>query len=376
MKHVDEFRDPALVEKLVERIRRTATRCWTIMEVCGGQTHGLLKHGIDQALKGKIELLHGPGCPVCVTSIEAIEAALEMASQSDHVLASFGDMLRVPGRRESLLNAQARGANVRVVYSPLDAVRLAQRDPERTYVFLAVGFETTAPATAVAVLQAERWNLSNFKLLSAHVRVEPAMWQIASSRDCQVDGFLAAGHVCTITGMKSYEALSQSYGLPIVVTGFEPVDLLQGIAECVRQLESDEHHVVNQYERTAPDEGNLTAQSILDEVFEVVDQEWRGLGIVSRGGLQLRSKYQRFDARIDRQESNHAGNLTCVLPMIQETTQCRSGEVLTGRIKPNQCPQFGKTCHPEMPLGAPMVSSEGACAAYFRYANVAEILGQ
>jgi hydrogenase expression/formation protein HypD len=372
MKHVDEFRDPVLIEKLVERIRRTATRCWTIMEVCGGQTHGLLKHGIDQALKGKIELLHGPGCPVCVTSIEAIESALTIASQSNHVLASFGDMLRVPGRSESLLSAQARGANVRVVYSPLDAVRLARQDPERTYVFLAVGFETTAPATAVAVLQAERWNLTNFKLLSAHVRVEPAMWQIASNQDCRVDGFLAAGHVCTITGMKSYEELSQSCSLPVVVTGFEPVDLLQGIAECVRQLEAGEHHVINQYERTAPDEGNTTAQSILDEVFEVVDQEWRGLGVVPHGGLQLRSKYRRFDARNDRQDSNISGQMKCVLPTIQEPTACLSGEVLTGRIKPIQCPQFGKACHPEMPLGAPMVSSEGACAAYYRYANVAE----
>lgn len=376
MKHVDEFRDPVLVEKLVERIRRTATRCWTIMEVCGGQTHGLLKHGIDQALKEKIELLHGPGCPVCVTSIEAIETALTIASRSNHVLASFGDMLRVPGRNESLLSAQARGANVRVVYSPLDAVRLARQDPERTYVFLAVGFETTAPATAVAVLQAERWNLTNFKLLSAHVRVEPAMWQIASNQDCRVDGFLAAGHVCTITGMRSYETLSRSHSLPVVVTGFEPVDLLQGIAECVRQLELGEYHVINQYARTAPDEGNVTAQSILDEVFEVVDQEWRGLGVVPHGGLQLRSKYQRFDARNDRQNAIHSSQGNYILPTIQETTQCLSGEVLTGRIKPNQCPQFGKACHPEMPLGAPMVSSEGACAAYFRYANVAGNLRQ
>lgn len=372
MKHVDEFRDPVLVGKLVERIRRMATRRWTIMEVCGGQTHGLLKHGIDQALEGKIELLHGPGCPVCVTSIEAIESALMIASQSTHVLASFGDMLRVPGRNESLLSAQARGANVRIVYSPLDAVRLARQDPERTYVFLAVGFETTAPATAVAVLQAERWNLTNFKMLSAHVRVEPAMWQIASSDACRVNGFLAAGHVCTVTGMKSYETLSQTYSLPIVVTGFEPVDLLQGIAECVRQLESGEHHVVNQYARTAPDEGNVTAQSILDEVFEVVDQEWRGLGVVRRGGLQLRSKYRRFDARGDRGGFSCVENMGHMLPTIQEATQCLSGEVLTGRIKPNQCPQFGKACHPEMPLGAPMVSSEGACAAYYRYANVRE----
>jgi len=360
VKYLDEYRDPAACRRLLSAVRQTATRRWTIMEVCGGQTHGLLRHGIDQQLQGAVRLIHGPGCPVCVTPLEAIDQAIRLARQPDVILTSFGDMLRVPGSCESLLSVRADGGNVRIVYSPLDAVQLAQREPGNQVVFFAVGFETTTPATALAVQQASRLNLQNFSLLVSHVRVLPAMETLAASRDNSVEGFLAAGHVCTVAGYESYEAFVRRFRLPVVVTGFEPVDLLTGILECVRQLESGEASVVNMYGRSVAAEGNRHALDIVDDVYEICDRPWRGLGVLPGGGLRLRDRWSRFDASKRFQASTAA---------VVECPDCRSGEVLIGRIKPTECEQFGRRCTPESPLGAPMVSAEGACAAYYRYAR-------
>lgn len=359
MKYLDEYRDPQAARQLLNEIRRIATREWTLMEVCGGQTHGLLRHGIEAELAGTIELIHGPGCPVCVTPLEAIDFAQQLAMRDDVILASFGDMLRVPGSRNSLLETKAAGGRVRIVYSPLDAVELAKRNPQDQVVFFAVGFETTAPATALAVQQAKRDNVDNFRLLVAHVRVLPAMEALAQSPDNRVEAFLAAGHVCTITGFESYEPFTQRHKLPVVVTGFEPLDLLDGILACVRQLESGEARVENQYVRSVRRSGNTAAQYIVQEVYEVSDRAWRGFGVIPDGGLRLRDRYRSFDARIRFEGVTQ-------LPII-ESDQCRSADVLSGRIKPPECPAFGTICHPESPLGAPMVSSEGACAAYYRY---------
>lgn len=358
MKFLDEFRDPLAARRLLAQIRTLATRSWTLMEVCGGQTHSLLRHGIDTELEGLVELVHGPGCPVCVTPLELIELAYELSLRPRMTLASFGDMLRVPSSRGSLLDARAAGGDVHAVYSPLDAVRLARRKPERQVVFFAVGFETTAPATALALRHAVAHGLENFSLLVAHVRVLPAMETIAASPDSRVDGFLAAGHVCTIVGCEDYTPFVQRYRLPVVVTGFEPVDLLQGILECVRQLEYGNRHVRNRYARTARNDGNPAARDLVDGVFEICDRPWRGLDVIGGGGLRLRPEWRQFDAeaRFGLQS----------LPII-ESTACRSGDVLAGRIKPTACASFGTTCTPEHPLGAPMVSSEGACAAYYRY---------
>lgn len=335
------------------------------MEVCGGQTHGLLRHGIDEALEGTVELLHGPGCPVCVTPAEAIDFAIQLAFQPKTILTSFGDMLRVPGNSGSLQNAKSRGADVRIVYSPLDAVEIARRNPASNVIFLAVGFETTAPATALAMLQAQRLGLENFYLLNAHVRVEPAMRAIAKSEDCRVQGFLAAGHVCTVMGYDCYQDFSTCFRMPVVVTGFEPIDLLGGILECVRQLEGGTYSVANAYVRSVRAEGNLAAQAIIDQVFEIADRPWRGLGIIPQGGFVLRTEYKTFDASCRfpglAGTSKKASTIQEVLPV------CHSGEVMTGRIRPTQCPQFGSTCTPQNPLGAPMVSTEGACAAYYAY---------
>lgn len=360
MKYVDEFRDPAAAHRLLDRIRRKATRPWTIMEVCGGQTHSLLRHGIDEALAGSVELIHGPGCPVCVTPLEAIDRAVELASRPGFILTSFGDMLRVPGSRGSLLRARSEGAAVRMVYSPLDAVGLAQASPDRQVVFFAVGFETTAPATALAVEQAARLGLENFSLLVAHVRVQPAMEQLVRMPGNRVQGFLAAGHVCTVIGYDSYEDFCARHRMPVVVTGFEPVDLLLGIAECVRQLEAGSHRATNRYARSVRPEGNLAARAVVDRVFEPADRPWRGLGIIPGGGLVLRPEWSRFDARV------RFGDGPAPLAVV-EPEACRGGDVLAGRIRPTACPAFGTTCTPESPLGAPMVSTEGACAAYFRY---------
>lgn len=362
MKFLDEYRDPTVARRLVTEIRQLATRRWTVMEVCGGQTHSLLRHGIDVELEDLVELIHGPGCPVCVTSIEAIDFAQRLCQTDGVLLTTFGDMIRVPGSCGSLLEMRAVVGNVRPVYSPLDAVAIAQRDPDRQVIFFAVGFETTAPATALAVRRAAQLGLDNFSLLVSHVRVLPAMEMIAASADCRVQAFLAAGHVCTVTGAVDYAALVERYRLPIVVTGFEPVDLLQGICECVRQLERGESRVVNCYARTARDGGNPAAQRLIDDVYESCDQTWRGFGSIPGGGLRLRREWQRFDAAL-RFRACHA---QVSLPIIA-SADCRSADVLAGRIRPTACPSFGTRCTPDNALGAPMVSSEGACAAYFRY---------
>lgn len=367
MKYLDEFRCPAAAERLLESIRRRATKCWTIMEVCGGQTHGLLRYGIDDSLAGVVDLIHGPGCPVCVTGVDVIDRAIEMASLSRVVVTTFGDMLRVPGSRRSLAAARAGGARVRMVYSPLDAVALAEKHPELEVVFFAVGFETTAPATALALLQAERRGIKNFSLLVAHVRVQPAMEAIMRAPENRVQAFLAAGHVCTVAGYKSYEELCRRYEVPIVVTGFEPTDLASGIAACVEQLETGRHEVENRYDRVVEADGNFHAARIVDEVFEVCDRTWRGFGLIPRGGLRLRDCRREYDA--DRRFASSA------FPRVAETCRCRSGEVLSGLIKPPQCAAFGGECTPDHPLGAPMVSGEGACAAYFRYRS-AEVRGE
>jgi hydrogenase expression/formation protein HypD len=359
VKYVDEYRDPRLAERLLDRIRRRASRTWTLMEVCGGQTHGLLRHGIDQELRDAVELLHGPGCPVCVTPAHAIDQAIELALRPGIRLATFGDMLRVPGSGQSLLQARTTGAAVQMVYSPLDAVAWAQTHPTEEVVFLAVGFETTVPATALAVWQAAAQGLENFSVLSYHVRVEPAMEAIAGAADCRVHGFLAAGHVCTVTGYDSYRAFAERFRIPVVVTGFEPVDLLQGIDQCVQLLESGRVEVVNAYVRSVQASGNAEAQAVMERVFRIEDQPWRGLGWVPGGGLRLKPDYRAFDAE-EKFGLSSAG--------LDVQEECRSGEVMSGKIRPPACPHFGQRCTPQSPLGAPMVSSEGACSAYFRYA--------
>ena len=333
------------------------------MEVCGGQTHGLLRHGIVQALDGQVRLIHGPGCPVCVTPLEAIDFAVELVQRPGVVMSSFGDMLRVPGSRGSLLRARASGGDVRIVYSPLDAVQIAVQNLDREVVFFAVGFETTTPATALAVQQAARLGLENFSLLVSHVRVLPAMELLAASKGNSVQGFLAAGHVCTVAGFACYQAFVRRFRLPVVVTGFEPVDLLAGILECVRQLEQGEATVCNRYARSVLPGGNRHALATMDAVYEPCDRAWRGIGVVPLGGLQLRPEWKKYDA---------TGRFPRTVQPVDEPAECRSGEVLTGQIKPTECECFGYECTPENPLGAPMVSAEGACAAYYRYSGSVE----
>ena len=360
MKFVDEYRDADRTRGLIADIQRLATRRWTIMEVCGGQTHSLLRHGLDTALAQRVELIHGPGCPVCVTSAEAIDFALDMARRPDVAVLSFGDMLRVPGARGSLLQARAAGADVRLAYSPLDAVTVAQHTPEKQIVFFAVGFETTAPATALAVKRAAALRLKNFTLLAAHVRVLPAMELLCDAPDCRVQGFLAAGHVCAVLGYEDYAPFVERRRLPVVVAGFEPVDLLLALRECVRQLEAGEAAVTNCYCRGVHAAGNHQARAHIAAVYEPCDRDWRGIGVVPAGGFALRQEYAAFDAR---------RRFARELPMLPASAECRAGEVLTGRLKPTDCAHFGKRCTPETPLGAPMVSAEGACAAYHRYAG-------
>lgn len=358
MKFVDEFRDIALAQPLVDDIRQQATRRWVLMEVCGGQTHSLLRNGIDEALADVVELIHGPGCPVCVTPAEDIDLACQLAQRPEIILTSFGDMLRVPGNAGSLLDARTRGADVRMVYSPLDAVALAQREPQRQIIFFAVGFETTAPTTALAVLQAERLGLTNFSMIVSHVRVLPAMELLMRASDNRVQGFLAAGHVCTVTGFAPYQDFAGEFQVPVAVTGFEPVDLLVGIRECVTQLEAGEATVANCYGRSVQRVGNADAQHWIEQAYETRDGPWRGFGIVPQGVLRLRPELKRFDA------TSRFG-LMDLLPCL--VNDCRAPDVLAGRIKPPGCRHFGTTCAPETPQGAPMVSSEGACAAYHRY---------
>ena len=358
MKYLDEYRDAETARQLARQIARLATRPWSIMEVCGGQTHSILKFGLDQLLPERITLIHGPGCPVCVTPLELIDQALEIAARPNTIFCSFGDMLRVPGSRADLLSVKAGGGDVRIVYSPLDAVKIALENPGAEVVFFAVGFETTAPATAMAVLQAAHKGVRNFSMLVSHVLVPPAIEALLSSPDCRVRGFLAAGHVCAVMGCAEYEPIAARYHVPIVVTGFEPLDILQGVLMCVGQLEQGRAEVQNQYARAVRLTGNQPARELIHRVFTVVPRKWRGVGEIPRSGLALAEAYAAFDA---------AGKFGLAARAVQEPAECLSGLVLQGRIKPPECPAFGHRCTPEHPLGATMVSSEGACAAYYRY---------
>lgn len=369
MKFIDEYRDRKAAEQFSKAIAHTATRPWTLMEVCGGQTHSIVKFGVDELLPKEVTLVHGPGCPVCVTPVELIEKAIEIASRPDVVFCSFGDMLRVPANvgngqtaPTDLLSVKANGGDVRIVYSPLDALKIATQHPEKQVVFFAVGFETTAPANAMAVFQAHRQGIRNFSLLVSHVLVPPAMEAILSSPNNKVQGFLAAGHVCTVMGYTEYEPIARKYHVPIVVTGFEPVDILQGIYLCIKQLEEGRTEVENQYSRSVRRIGNPAAQEIIREVFRVVPRKWRGVGEIPQSGLGLQEKYSAYDAEIRFGVAHHT---------TQEPAECIAGLVLQGIKKPHECSAFGAHCTPERPLGAPMVSSEGACAAYYRYRRLA-----
>jgi hydrogenase expression/formation protein HypD len=358
MKYIDEYRNEADAQKFVQAIQRTVTRPWAIMEICGGQTHTLIKFGIDRLLPEQITLVHGPGCPVCVTPLELIDKAIAIAQRPEVIFASFGDMLRVPGSKDDLLSVKARGGDVRMVYSPLDAVKLAQKNPERQVVFFAVGFETTAPANAMAVWQARQLGLKNFSILCSHVLVPPAMEAILGSPHNMIQGFLAAGHVCTVMGYWEYEPIVAKYRVPIVVTGFEPLDLLQGIYMAVNALEQGRVQVENQYVRSVRRDGNVPAQKLMRQVFEVTDRKWRGIGAIPQSGYRLRPEFSAFDAE---------QRFDVAALAAQESPLCIAGEILQGLKKPHQCTAFGKQCTPEHPLGAPMVSSEGACAAYYSY---------
>jgi hydrogenase expression/formation protein HypD len=358
VKYLTEYQDGDVARGLVQHIRATATRRWVLMEVCGGQTHTIVRQGIDELLDGAVEMIHGPGCPVCVTPLEQIDRALHLAALPNVTFTSFGDMLRVPGSTTDLQQVRAQGGDVRVVYSPLDAVELARRQPEREVVFFAVGFETTAPANAMAAWRARQLGLTNFSLLVSHVTVPPAMTAILDSADNRVQAFLAAGHVCTVMGWWEYEPLAARYRVPIVVTGFEPLDLLEGILMAVRQLEEGRHEVENQYVRSVRREGNRPAQDLVLQVFRLVDRQWRGIGEIPSSGLSLRDEFAAFDA----ERKFALGHIRA-----SEPKACRAGDVLRGKLKPFECPAFGKECTPERPLGAPMVSSEGACAAYYNY---------
>lgn len=358
MKYIDEYRDEADTLILLHEIGRTVTRPWTVMEICGGQTHTFVREGIDKMLPGNVTLVHGPGCPVCVTPLEMIDRAVEIAGKPGVILASFGDMLRVPGTCSDLLGIKASGGDVRIVYSPLDAVKLAMTHPDREVVFLAVGFETTAPASATAVWQAKENGLENFSVLCAHVLVPPAIEAILRAPGNRVEGFLAAGHVCTIMGLEEYEPIAEKYRMPIVVAGFEALDLLQALLMVCRALEEGRYGVENQYARAVRREGNPAARSMMRQVFDVCDRPWRGIGTIPRSGLCLKTEYARYDAA-ERFDVAAVSNM--------DPPECIAGRILQGLGKPGDCPQFGTGCTPEHPLGAPMVSSEGTCAAYFRY---------
>ncbi|HAS46675.1 MAG TPA: hydrogenase formation protein HypD [Microscillaceae bacterium] len=361
MKYMNEYRDPELAKKYIEEIRKTVTQPWSIMEVCGGQTHSLVKNGILDMLPDEVTMIHGPGCPVCVTPLNLIDKAVHLALDKNVILCSFGDMLRVPGSSKSLLEAKAEGADIRILYSPLEAVKIAEENPDREVVFFAVGFETTAPANALSVVHAKRKGLTNYSILASHVLVPPAMEAVIADEASKIDGFLAAGHVCTIMGSSEYHPLSKKYNTPIVITGFEPLDILQGILMVVRQLENNYALVENQYSRIVNDAGNVHAQNTIFEVFEIQDRTWRGIGVIPASGYEVTSEYEAYDAN-----KKFAVNIGKAC----ENADCISGDIMKGIKKPFQCSQFGKACTPENPLGAPMVSSEGACAAYYHFAGV------
>ncbi len=358
MRFVDEYRKEADAQKFIQAIGQLVTRTWTIMEICGGQTHTLIKSGVDQMLPSEVTLIHGPGCPVCVTPLELIDKAIAIARRPEVIFTSFGDMLRVPGSETDLLSVKAHGGDVRIVYSPLDAVKLAHKHPDRQVVFFAVGFETTAPGNAMAVWQAVQLGLTNFSILCSHVLVPPAIEAILSSPSNKVQGFLAAGHVCTVMGYWEYESIAEKYRVPIVVTGFEPLDLLQGIYMTLRALEEGRWQVENQYTRSVTREGNVPAQELVRQVFRVCDRQWRGIGLIPGSGYCLRPDFAAFDAE---------GRFEVGSLIVQESPMCIAGEILQGLKKPHQCSAFGNLCTPEHPLGAPMVSAEGACAAYYQY---------
>jgi hydrogenase expression/formation protein HypD len=366
MRYLDEFRDPQLAQKLLSEIHHMTTRPWAIMEVCGGQTHSIIRNGLDQLLPDKIELIHGPGCPVCVTPLETIDKALAIAARPEVIFCSFGDMLRVPGSKSDLFQVKSQGGDVRVIYSPLDALKLAQANPNREVVFLGIGFETTAPANAMAVYQAKQLGLTNFSMLVSHVLVPPAISAIIESADNRVQAFLAAGHVCSVMGYWQYQALIDRYHVPIVVTGFEPLDVLLGIRLVVEQLEAGRAELANAYARAVTFEGNQSAQKMLADIFEPTDRTWRGIGSIPQSGWRLSAAYRAYDAEL---------KFAVADINTEESALCHSGDVLRGRIKPNACPAFGKQCTPRTPLGATMVSSEGACAAYYQYGRFSETEG-
>lgn len=360
MKYLDEYRDPEVARQYVTAIAKVTTKPWTIMEICGGQTHAIVRYGIQNMLPGGITLVHGPGCPVCVTPVEKIDKALEIAARPEVIFCSFGDMLRVPGTGTDLLSVRAEGGDVRAIYSPLDAVQIARDNPHKEVVFFAVGFETTAPGNAMAVYQAREMGLKNFSLLVSHVLVPPAMESILSNPDCKVQGFLAAGHVCTVMGMDTYAPIAVKYKVPIVVTGFEPLDILQGLYMCIRQLEAGRTEVENQYARVVEAHGNRSAQQLISEVFQVIPRQWRGLGEIPQSGWGLAPAYTDYDAE-------RRFGLAETVP--EKSSDCISGKIMQGLKKPAQCPAFGIECTPDHPIGAPMVSTEGACSAYYRYGN-------
>ncbi|MFE9576187.1 hydrogenase formation protein HypD [Nocardia sp. NPDC006044] len=358
MKYLDEFSNPDLAAKLLDKIRAVTTRRWAIMEVCGGQTHSIIRHGIDQLLPNQIEMIHGPGCPVCVTPLEVIDKALAIAARPGVIFCSFGDMLRVPGSSKDLFHVKSEGGDVRVVYSPLDALNIARDNPDRQVVFFGIGFETTAPANAMTVYQAKRLGIENFSLLVSHVLVPPAIAAIMESPSCRVQAFLAAGHVCSVMGTEEYPPLAAKYKVPMVVTGFEPLDILEGIRRTVIQLEAGKYELENAYPRAVRAAGNPAARAMLRDVFDVTDRAWRGIGMIPLSGWKLSERYQDYDAELRYSVSDMHTD---------ESSICRSGEVLQGLIKPHECAAFGKQCTPRNPLGATMVSSEGACAAYYLY---------
>ena len=361
MKFLTEYRDPEVAQHYLEEIKKTATQPWTIMEVCGGQTHSLVKNGILNMLPKEINMVHGPGCPVCVTPLNLIDKAVYLAEEKGVILCSFGDMLRVPGSEKSLLEAKANGADIRILYSPLEAVKIAQENPDREVVFFAVGFETTAPANALSVVHAHRLGLKNYSILASHVLVPPAIEALVSDEACNVQGFLAAGHVCTIMGMQEYYPLVERFKVPIVITGFEPIDILQGILMTVQQLEKGEAKLENQYARMVRENGNEKAMETIFEVFEITDRMWRGMDVIPKSGYEVKEKYVDFDAR---------KKFSVNIAEAPENEECIAGDIMKGIKKPFECSNFGTKCKPENPLGAPMVSSEGACAAYYHFSDM------